>query len=90
MQRLGEALGAADLRGATLYPSLRPCGMVSIWAKIGRIIDSARPEDVHRMYFEDRHLDTLDFVPAAFRDDLALIGVSVVAFHRRKASPRHP
>jgi tRNA(Arg) A34 adenosine deaminase TadA len=54
MQQVGEALGSADLRGATLYPSLRPCGMVSIWAKIGRIIDSAGPEDVHRMYFVSR------------------------------------
>jgi hypothetical protein len=56
MQQVGEALGSADLRGATLYPypSLRPCGMVSIWTKVGRIIDSAGPEDVHRMYFVSR------------------------------------
>jgi hypothetical protein len=54
MQWVGEALDSADLRGATLYPSLRPCGMVSIWTKVGRIIDSAGPEDVHRMYFVSR------------------------------------
>jgi tRNA(adenine34) deaminase len=29
---------------------------------------------VHRMYFEDRHLDTFDFIADAFRDDLLLIG----------------
>jgi tRNA(adenine34) deaminase len=26
------------------------------------------------MYFEDRHLDTMDFVRDAFRDDLSLSG----------------
>jgi hypothetical protein len=26
------------------------------------------------MYFEDRHLDTMDFVRDAFRDDLSLTG----------------
>jgi tRNA(adenine34) deaminase len=29
---------------------------------------------VHPMYFEDRHLDTIDFVRDAFRDDLLVSG----------------
>src|ERR1700693_4003063 len=39
------------------------------------------------MYFGDRHLDTFDFIADAFLDDFVLIGVSVVAFHRRKHRP---
>jgi tRNA(adenine34) deaminase len=77
MRRVGGALGSADFRGATLYSTLQPCGMcsmASIWSKIGRIVFGAGREDVHRMYFEDRHLDTFDFIADAFRDDLVLIG----------------
>ena len=57
MRRAGETLKQFEFRGATLYSTLQPCGMctmASIWAKIGRIIDSAGPEDVHRMYFVSR------------------------------------
>ena len=77
MQRAGRALGSADFRGATLYSTLQPCGMcsmASIWSKIGRIVYGAGRKDVHRMYFEDRHLDTFDFIADAFRADLVLIG----------------
>jgi hypothetical protein len=42
----------------------------SIWAKIGRIVYGAERDQVHPMYFEDRHLDTMDFVRDAFRDTL--------------------
>jgi tRNA(adenine34) deaminase len=48
--------------------------MASIWAKIGRIVYGAGRNDVHSMYFEDRHLDTLDFIQDAFRNDLSLEG----------------
>src|ERR1700726_3919993 len=64
-------------RGATLYSTLQPCGMctmASIWAKIGRIVYGAERDQVHPMYFEDRHLDTMDFVRDAFRADLSLSG----------------
>ncbi|WP_285022268.1 nucleoside deaminase [Novosphingobium sp. fls2-241-R2A-195] len=76
-RRAGPAHGDMDLRGATLYSTLQPCGMctmASIWAKVGRIVYGAGRGDVHQMYFEDRHLDTMDFIKDAFRDDLALEG----------------
>jgi tRNA(adenine34) deaminase len=77
MQRVGRTLGVADFRGATLYSTLQPCGMcsmASIWAGIGRIVYGAGRADVHRMYFEDRHLDTFDFIADAFRSDLGVTG----------------
>lgn len=48
--------------------------MAAIWGKIGRIVFCAGRNDVHRMYFEDRHLDGFDFIADAFRDDLTIIG----------------
>jgi tRNA(adenine34) deaminase len=48
--------------------------MASIWAKISRIVYGAGRGDVHAMYFEDRHLDTVDFIRDAFRTDLSLEG----------------
>src|ERR1700680_2262580 len=77
MRRAGEKLRQSEFRGATLYSTLQPCGMctmASIWAKIGRIVYGAERDQVHPMYFEDRHLDTMDFVRDAFRDDLSLSG----------------
>jgi tRNA(adenine34) deaminase len=77
IRRAGERLQCPELRGVVLYTTLQPCGMctmASIWAKIGRVVFGAGRDDVHPMYFEDRHLDTLDFIRDAFRDDLALEG----------------
>ena len=77
MRRAGERLGCEEMRGAVLYTTLQPCGMctmASIWAKIGRIVYGAGRGDVHQMYFEDRHLDTTDFIQDAFRDDLSIDG----------------
>ena len=81
-RRAGAAAAGAEnpggeLRGATLYSTLQPCGMctmASIWAKVGRIVFGAGREDVHRMYFEARGIDTLDFVTHAYRDDLTVTG----------------
>ncbi|WP_159981730.1 MULTISPECIES: nucleoside deaminase [unclassified Novosphingobium] len=76
-RRGGAAHSDMDLRGATLYSTLQPCGMctmASIWAKVGRIVYGAGREDVHSMYFEDRHLDTMDFIRDAWREDLILEG----------------
>jgi tRNA(adenine34) deaminase len=66
-----------ELRGATLYTTLQPCGMctmASIWSKVSRIVYGAGRDDVHKMYFEARHIDTLDFVAKAYRDDLSISG----------------
>lgn len=73
----GAYVGDMELRGATLYSTLQPCGMctmASIWAKVTRIVYGAGRDDVHRMYFEDRNLDTVDFIRDAYRDDLTISG----------------
>jgi tRNA(adenine34) deaminase len=77
IRRACAALGRDELRGATLYSTLQPCGMctmASVWAHIGRIVYGAGRGDVHRMYFEAKHLDTMDFIIDAYRDDLAVVG----------------
>jgi tRNA(adenine34) deaminase len=77
LRRAGKHLRSSEFRGATLYSTLQPCGMcsmASIWAKIGRIVYGAGRGDVHSMYFEDRHMNTIDFIRDAYRDDLSLRG----------------
>ena len=77
IRRAGERVQSHELRGSVLYTTLQPCGMctmASIWAKVGRIVFGAGRDDVHRMYFEDRHLDALDFIRDAYRDDLSIEG----------------
>lgn len=73
----GAAYGDMRIEGATLYSTLQPCGMctfASIWAGVSRIVYGAGRDDVHEMYFEDRHLSTLDFVADAYKEDLTLDG----------------
>ncbi|WP_454796331.1 nucleoside deaminase [Novosphingobium lindaniclasticum] len=73
----GKAMGDMRIEGATLYSTLQPCGMctmAAIWAGVSRIVHGAGRGDVHPMYFEDRHLSTLDFVADAYKDDLTLRG----------------
>ena len=77
LRAAGEALGDMEIGGATLYTTLQPCGMctfASIWASVERIVYGAGREDVHEMYFEDRHLSTLDYIGDAYKQDLAIAG----------------
>ena len=76
IRRAAAALERDDLRGATLYSTLQPCGMctmASIWSRVDRIVYGAGRDDVHRMYFEDRHLDTMNFIRDAYRKDLPVV-----------------
>jgi tRNA(adenine34) deaminase len=45
-----------------------------VWAKIGRIVFGATRNDVHSMYFDARHVNTIDLVTDAFRDDVDVVG----------------
>lgn len=45
------------------------CTMASIWSKASRAVFSAGHDDVHEMYFEARHIDTVNFIRKAYRDD---------------------
>ncbi len=77
IRRAGERLGTHEFRGATLYSTLQPCGMcsmASIWAKLGRIVYGAERHQVHEMYFEDRHMNAVDFIADAFKADIQLQG----------------
>jgi len=77
IRRACEGLGDMELRGATLYSTLQPCGMctmASIWSKVGRVVYGAGRDDVHAMYFEARHVDTLSFIGDAYRDDIVIAG----------------
>ena len=73
----GRSFQNGELRGAVLYTTLQPCGMctmASIWSKVGKIVYGAGREDVHPMYFEARHVNTLNFVADAYRDDVEIVG----------------
>ena len=77
IRRACQSLGRDNLRGATLYSTLQPCGMcsmASIWTSIRRVVYGAGRAQVHRMYFEDRHLDVLDIIDDAFRNDMTAQG----------------
>lgn len=77
IRRACAAAGSQELRGTTLYSTLQPCGMcsmASIWARVGRIVYGAERKQVHRMYFEDRHLSTMDYIEDAYREDMPVVG----------------
>ena len=77
IRRACASLQRDDLRGASLYSTLQPCGMctmAAIWSHVGRVVYGAGRRDVHRMYFEDRHLDTMDFILDAYRTDIDVVG----------------
>jgi tRNA(adenine34) deaminase len=77
IRKAGAQCENRELRGATLYSTLQPCGMctmASIWSKVSRVVYGAGREDVHKMYFEARHVDTLAFVAKAYREDMTIEG----------------
>jgi tRNA(adenine34) deaminase len=77
LRRVGERLQTIDFSGCTLYCTLQPCGMCTlacIWAKLSRIVYGAGRNDVHSMYFEERHLNTVDFIRDAFKNDIEVVG----------------
>ncbi len=77
IRRACARTGQVELRGATLYSTLQPCGMCTmalIWSKIGRVVYGAGRGDVHEMYFEVRHIDTLSFIADAYRNDIVIEG----------------
>ena len=77
IRQAGSAEGQMRFEGATLYSTLQPCGMcsfASIWAGVSRVVYGAGRDDVHEMYFEDRHLSTLDYLADAYKDDIVLEG----------------
>lgn len=77
IRRACESTGEMELRGATLYSTLQPCGMctmASIWSKVSRVVYGAGRDDVHAMYFESKHVDTLSFISDAYRDDIKIEG----------------
>jgi len=80
--RAARRLGDADLRGATLYSTLQPCGMcslASVWAKVSRIVYGAGRDDVHPMYFDERHMDTVDFIADAYAERIGVQGGVLLA-----------
>ena len=77
IRKLGQSLKGMDFSGYTLYCTLQPCGMCSmacLWGKISRIVYGATRNDVHSMYFEERHFSTADFIHDAFKDDIETVG----------------
>jgi len=77
IRKLCAALKTTSLKGYTIYCTLQPCGMCTmacLWAGISRIVYGAGRSDVHYIYFESRHNNTVDFIRDAFRDDLQIEG----------------
>jgi tRNA(adenine34) deaminase len=82
IRRLCAELKSTTLHGYTLYCTLQPCGMCTmacLWAGISRIVFGAGRDDVHAVYFESRHNDTVDFIRDAFRNDLEITGGVLVS-----------
>ncbi|HSU33842.1 MAG TPA: nucleoside deaminase [Bryobacteraceae bacterium] len=95
LRKLGQLLRTTDYRGCTLYCTLQPCSMCTVacvWGKITRIVYGASRDDVHSMYFDSKHLNAIDLVRDAFREDIEITGGVLagecVAFYYRPGE--HP
>jgi tRNA(adenine34) deaminase len=89
IRRACEGTGELELRGATLYSTLQPCGMctmASIWSKVGRVVYGAGRDDVHPMYFEAKHVDTRSFIGDAYRDDISRLRAGACARSARNST----
>lgn len=53
--------------------------MASIRSKVGRVVFGAGRDDVHAMYFEARHVDTLGFIADAYREGIVIEGGCLAA-----------
>jgi len=55
-------------------PPKHPCYASGNPLHVSNVVYGAGRDDVHQMYFEDRHPDTVDFIREAYKDDLSLEG----------------
>ena len=77
MRKLGASLKSEDFTGCTLYVTLQPCSMCAaacVWAKINRIVFGASRGDVHSMYFDAKHVNAVDLIADAFKEDIEIVG----------------
>jgi tRNA(adenine34) deaminase len=76
LAKAGAALRSLDLHGCTLYCTLQPCGMCSlacVWANIDTIVYGAGRRDVDPMYFDERHLNTIDYIHDSYKNSITVI-----------------
>jgi len=77
VRRLGKKWKTTDFRGCTLYCTLQPCSMCAVacvWGKISRVVYGASRSDVHSMYFDAKHINAVDLIRDAFREDIEIVG----------------
>lgn len=77
LRKLGKLRQSIDFSGCTVYCTLQCCGMCTmacLWARVSRIVFGASRDDVHSMYFEQRHFNTADFIRDAFKTDIDVTG----------------
>lgn len=97
IRRLCAEWQVTSLAGCTLYCTLQPCGMCTvacIWAGVSRIVYGATRNDVHSIYFAERHANTVDYLRDAFRSDIELTGgvldEECAALYVKKEEPAPP
>ncbi len=82
LRRLGEKLATTEFSGCTLYCTLQPCSMCAaacVWAGIKRVVYGAGRGDVHADYFDARHLNAVDLIADAYREDITIAGEVLAA-----------